>query len=191
MSVPPQTYAKIGTTWIRAGLRLAVLALAVLLAVPLQGQAKVERTLCDVCGRVWDDSPSRMKSYVDLGHNHSRTLYACSPFCMLERMEDYKDRTFGTTQIVLHKDYKETSPNMLVVERSWYLVDIEGDEEKSAEPYVAAFRNKKAAEQGQKDLGGKVIDWDTLYKRVIKLTEDYEPHPPKEFSKLRPGRSVD
>ncbi|MCC7476843.1 hypothetical protein IT575_00160 [bacterium] len=171
--------------------QLIALCSLCLLLLPLQGQAKIERTLCDVCGRVWDDSPARMRARVDLGHNHSRTLYACCPFCMLERMEDYKDRNIGTLQIVLHKEHKENAASMLVAERSWFLIGIEGDEEKNAEPYVAAFRNKKAAEEGQKKLGGEAIDWETLLGRVRKLTDDFEPRAPKDYPPLRPGRSAD
>lgn len=174
----------------RVLLTLGLLALA-LLAAPLTSQARIDFSLCDVCRRVWDDSPARMKATVDLGHNHSRKLLACSPFCMCERMEDYKDKPIGTLQIVMHKEHKESGALMLIAERSWYLVEIDGNPKKDSEPHVGAYRNKKAAEEAQKELGGKVEDWAALKARILKLTDEWEPNAPKEYPPLRPGRKND
>lgn len=170
-------------------LLLAALPVLAALLLPLPGSAKVDRELCEVCGRYWDSSPQRCRAYIDLGHSNIRTIYACSLFCLLEKLEDYEDKgEERTLQVVLYSDRDSTGAVMLVLDKAWFVYGIEGDDQKVHEPYMAAFRNERAAREAQKELGGEVINFDSAHERVKKLTDDWEPQPSKEYTPLLRGR---
>jgi len=161
---------------------VALLVLACLL--PQGAGAEYQRKLCEVCGRCWDESPSRLVFHLDFG-KRVKTVRVCSPFCLCERLERHPDIPAQDVLICVYKERAKTGALMIYADKAVFLYGVEGDEKQSREPYVAAFGTRSEAEDAKKDLGGEILGWDEVFKRCKKLAADWEPEHEDPYQPLR------
>jgi hypothetical protein len=157
---------------------LVVCAAVLLSATPcICGEAGHD--LCEVCGRCWAASPSRMRCQLVL-ERHISNIQVCSPFCLCERIERYSGRDYELRglQIIDYSTLDKDPVRWAEVQHATFLVGINGDVKDAGEPLVAAFARVKVAQQAQEELGGKIQSWDELYKQCVKLAADFEPKTP-------------
>lgn len=148
-------------------------AALLLAALPL---AAFEMKLCEECRRNWDDSPARIRLVIGAG-NRDKTIHICSPLCCVQQMDARPNAEFKAIQVVDWRARGEVSPTMLMAQRAHFLVGIDGDEQKTREPYVAAFNSERLARAQIESLGGQLLDWDALLERCRKLAEDDDSQP--------------
>ncbi len=174
-----QRYQSWRSTAMRALRPLLAVCLAVLLAVTPSFGGVMEHDLCEVCGRSWPKSPSRIRFSVVL-NRHSTQIHVCSPFCFCERIERYAGREYELqgAQVIDYSSLQDETPRWAGLENATYLVGIDGDIKQANAPLVAAFARAKTATAAQEQLGGEITAWDELYQQCVKLAAEHQPEMP-------------
>jgi len=149
----------------------ALAALAALLLLAQPSAAQVERKHCDVCGRFWDSSPSRISFKLVFG-KHMKSIIVCSPFCYCERLERHPDVEPVEIKVCYFPEAKDRLAGQIPVEKAAILYGVKGELEYSAAPFIAAFRSREEARKAQTRLGGELVSWETTYARCKKLASE-------------------
>jgi len=167
----------------QALLRLGVALLVLACLLPQGAGAEYRRKLCEVCGRGWDESPSRMVFHLDFG-KRVKTVRVCGPFCLCERLERHPDVPPQDVLICAYKDHAKTDASMIYADKAVFLYGVRGDEKQAREPYVAGFATHSEAEDAKKQMGGEILSWDEVFKRCKKLAADWEPKQDEHYQEL-------
>ena len=166
-----------------------IAGLMMLMTVALTGvtQALDVRPLCEVCRRYTDTAPSRVQAVIEIG-DHRKGLDLCSVFCFCERMEDYDQEPLYC--LVLDYATYESDNEQLVLRADYatYLFDASGDEQKSHEPFIYAFSDEETAETYQSELGGEILDWESILEECTELAQEWEPEEGESYTPLMKGR---
>lgn len=168
--------------------KLSQTGLAALLALALGlGAAQaLDRLNCPSCRRIWLDSPSRMR--VTLMYNkHPVDYFVCSPTCYCEVLDRNPAGEAGAALIIDYNDHADTRANLQPAASCYFLLGAEYDEEYSESPRVAAFLSEKEAQEAQKVLGGKLVEWESVLKaaREQAQAKKEKPREPREPLKKR------
>jgi hypothetical protein len=163
----------------------AALTAALLLALHATAiPAGIDVRNCERCGRFWDDSPSHMRLTLDYD-GHGKDYYLCSPFCTLEELERHPTGELAGLYIVDYSQKDELVPIMLVADHAFFLYGVKGDKADAREPWVAAFQSEKYAKEAKAALGGVLLKWEDVRKKVAKLTDEYEAPGPRQYERLK------
>ena len=175
-------------------LRRALIVLSVLMLAglghPVPRPARAfEMTSCEYCHRAWDDSPSRIKMYVD-AHNHEKVINVCSPYCLAEVLKLHDYYKLISVQMVPWQDRAEIDTPLLAADgpTAKFLIGVKDEKDRSHDPDVAAFRNDQLLAEGKKALGGETITWDKLLAKCKKLAAAHEEDDGDSYVPIKTGR---
>lgn len=140
------------------------------------------RPHCEVCRRFTDTSPASMQTAYRFGRRVVG-YRVCSIFCYLEFIEDFTEHEPESIRVVNYKSLDWEMVLYVNAQRAYYLYEVEGDDQKTHEPYAVAFANEKEAKTAQEDLGGEIMHFDELAELIKELTDEYEPGKPKPLHK--------
>ena len=172
-----------------ANVALAVMVIAALAAVlPVSSASALNpRPHCGQCRRYSDTTPARFQAYVTKGRR-TKTIDACSLFCLFEQLEDFAEEPTG----VFVTDYTILGDSDALPQRAdrmHYVFDSpEGDDEKTNAPYTYAFATAAAAEDFAEEFGGEFLSWEDAAARTVELTDAWEPEKPTVDSTADPYR---
>lgn len=157
-----------------------VACVAMLWALTTMSPAKAlgPRPHCEVCRRFTDTSPASMQTAYRFGRRVVG-YQVCSIFCYLEFIEDFSEREPESIRVVNYKSLDWEMVLYVNAQRAYYLFEVEGDDQKTQEPYAVAFASEKEAATAQEELGGEIMRFDELAELVKELTDEYEPEKPK------------
>ena len=178
-------YRRIAASWIIVPC-IALLFTVVNIA---PANSRGSRPHCEVCRRFTDTSPAQMDVSYRFG-KHVKIYKICSFFCYLEFIEDFSEHVPISTRAVNFSSWNQEGLLFINANRGYFLYGVEGDEQKTHEPYSVAFNTESQAETAQKELGGEIMRFEELVALVKKLTDEYEPeeHGPRHSPNKRPGR---
>jgi len=130
--------------------------------------APQERPRCENCGMFEDTSPTRVVATFKADGKTSDHHFVC-----LGCIQEFNDKTWeGKAEVVGLKmlDYTTfgtKNPTLIDGTKAFYLY---GTDELAGTmpPYIAAFATKDAAKQAQKTLNGEVMDFKTMWAKLVK-----------------------
>lgn len=102
----------------------------------------------------------------------------CSVFCHLEMLEDFPDLEPELVRIINHSTLNSEMPLWINLERAWFVLCSDGDEEAANAPYAFAYQTKQQAEEAAGNENSEVLEWSELDEIVRELTDEYEPKKP-------------
>lgn len=157
----------------------ALLAGLLLAALPCGEPAAESGVLnpkrCNVNQLVLADCPNLViASFNDGRRQWSLTL--AGPIALFKKLETYSRAPEGV-MILEYKAHQQGQRRMLEASAAWFLYDAKGDPETCQQPCIFAFRSKADAEAAQRELGGKLLQWEAASKQARDYAADWDPHP--------------
>jgi hypothetical protein len=166
--------------------RIVLLATLALVALLPRSEPAVafEMKICDHCGRLWDDSPSRVRALAD-GNGKPKDINTCSPYCLAAVLKSKPHYKLESAQVVLWDEREEVRPLMLNAANSRFLIGVKDAKDLSHDPDIAAFRSDQQLATSKGKLGGKTVSWDEIMKRCRKLAAEADDDDESDYQPLK------
>ena len=165
-------------------LTAALGAFLLLVLPPTSALALKERILCDVCRRYVTESPGMCQVRIE-GEKHTKSIQACSPFCLFELLEDNRLEGEQSFMMIDYTSRNDDVPLMIGPRQATCLFEVKCDEEDMHEPCVFYFASEDDARAAQKELGGRLLSWDSVALRCRALASEYEPEKDNNYRPLK------
>ncbi|MCB1219924.1 MAG: hypothetical protein H7A35_01685 [Planctomycetales bacterium] len=178
----------IRTVKARSRVLLPIAALAAGISCLLTQSAEAEirhKERCNITQLVLEDCPNGIRADFDNGR-HLWSFAVAGPIAFAEKMETYLEEPVAV-YIVDYPTRNDENMRMVDVEKAWFLYDAEGDESLSQSPHIYGFRQKEAAVEAQKEVGGELKRWDYVFEQVTQIAEDWDPSAKYRRGSLREG----
>ena len=130
--------------------------------------APQERPRCENCGMFEDTSATRVVATFKADGKTSDHHFVC-----LGCIQEYNDKTWdGMAEVIGftvldYTTFGTKNPTMIDGTKAFYLYGTE-DLPGTMPPNIAAFATKEAAKQAQKTLNGEVMDYKTMWAKLVK-----------------------
>ncbi|MCB1220134.1 MAG: nitrous oxide reductase accessory protein NosL [Planctomycetales bacterium] len=153
---------------------IAMLAM-VIFATAAWAQKDDEPIRCDTCGMFCEKSSTRMQ--MELNIDGEKGLYHFESLgCVFNKMAELKEGgakeiKVANAMILDYSTFGTDDEQMLDPHEAWYLVGtsrLKG----SMAPFIAAFATKDMATSMQDELGGEVMDHDSMAAQMVGDDED-------------------
>lgn len=129
---------------------------------------------CDVSQLVLDTCPNLVTARFDNGR-HQWSLSIAGPIALFEKLETYS-REPVEVMIIEYPAFEKDQRRMLSASKAWFLYGAEGDSAVCQQPCIFAFRTKDDALAAQKELGGKLLQWEETAKQAREAAAEWNPH---------------
>ena len=122
-----------------------------------------DRPRCEVCRMFWDISSTRVEASIKA--DGKTAAHKFESFGCLAQFMKAGDKSLVSVKVLDYGTAASKTPKLIDAKKAWFLhgtSKLKG----SMAPFIAAFATKDAATKAQKDLGGDLMQWDKLWKKL-------------------------